>query len=279
MRQRAPQSTRAGAPRAGCSRHGEREYDAERAPVGRAGHRDGPAHQRHQLLAEGEPEPGAGVLPGDRGIGLAERVEEPALVLEAHPDARVLHQEAHVDPAGGHGAGGHRRADPALGSVNFTALSSRLVSTRPIRAGSPLSSQGTESSTVTWKSSALRCAGGDGTRDDLFERRRVRRPRPLGSASPPRVGEVEDVGDQREQTLSRPRPCVATNFVLLGDPEAVSIRTSAVPSKRGERGPDLMAHVGQEQRLVLVRPLGGGLWAPSRSPSSCLRAVTSSAMQ
>ena len=76
---------------------GGRDPEPEGAAEPRhAVHGDLAAHQLHQLARDGEPEPGAAALPGDRGVDLGEALEEPALGLLRDADAGVAHR--HLEP-------------------------------------------------------------------------------------------------------------------------------------------------------------------------------------
>ena len=51
----------------------------------------GAAHQRGQPLGDGQPQPGAAELAGDRCVGLLEFLEQARNVLGGNANARVLH--------------------------------------------------------------------------------------------------------------------------------------------------------------------------------------------
>src|SRR3546814_19366734 len=52
---------------------------------------DGAAHQFDQLFRDGKSEPGAAEAPGDRGVGLAELVEQVADLVRGDADAGIAH--------------------------------------------------------------------------------------------------------------------------------------------------------------------------------------------
>src|SRR5690348_11298778 len=71
-------------------RHGQREREA-RAFAGGAGGLDAPAHEGREPPADGEPEPGAAVLAGRRGVAELEVAEETFGRGAVEPDAGVGH--------------------------------------------------------------------------------------------------------------------------------------------------------------------------------------------
>ena len=89
-----------------------------------------------QPSADGQPEAGAAEAAGGRGVGLGERLEQPARSLGGDADAGVDDLEAQRDARR---AVGRERADadrrPRPSAVNFTALPARLSRTWRIRPG------------------------------------------------------------------------------------------------------------------------------------------------
>src|SRR5690606_28430400 len=78
--------------------HLEPRREMERATFSRrAAHADGPVHQLHQLLADGETEATAAITPRDRFVGLRKGVEQLRLLLGREADTGVGHLEQQLD--------------------------------------------------------------------------------------------------------------------------------------------------------------------------------------
>jgi hypothetical protein len=76
----------------------DRERDVEpehAAPAGSPLRADLAAHQLDQLLGDGQPEPGAAVVAGGRGVGLREGLEQLVEALRVQADPGVADLEAH----------------------------------------------------------------------------------------------------------------------------------------------------------------------------------------
>src|SRR5690606_4608123 len=58
------------------------------------------AQQRHQLLRDRQPEPGAAIAPRRRAVALDERLEDAADLLAVEPDTGVRDAQAEPEPAG-----------------------------------------------------------------------------------------------------------------------------------------------------------------------------------
>ena len=95
------------------------------------------AERLHDLPGDGQPEAGAAVHPGGRGVGLGERVEEVLRVVvgDAHAGVLHLHPQHASRPSSAGSAVARTNTSPR--SVNFTAFEPRLVSTCASRVGSP----------------------------------------------------------------------------------------------------------------------------------------------
>ena len=112
-----------------------------RSAVERAVHADLAAHQPDQLPADRQPQPGAAVLAGGGGIGLAERAEDLRLGLLRDADAGVGDLEAQLSLAR---RCARTRTMTSPRSVNLMALPTRLISTWRRRIGSPRTAAGTD---------------------------------------------------------------------------------------------------------------------------------------
>ena len=103
-------------------------------------------HELGQAPRDGESQAGPAVAPRDRGVGLAERLEQP-------PDAVWRDADARVADADGRPSSGRRRggSPPTVSStspcsVNLTALDSRLRTIWRSRPSSPMIARGSASS-------------------------------------------------------------------------------------------------------------------------------------
>src|SRR5690349_15069066 len=56
------------------------------------------AHQRHETRGDGESETRAAIAPRRGGVGLGERIEDQALLVERNADAGVAHRAANDEP-------------------------------------------------------------------------------------------------------------------------------------------------------------------------------------
>ena len=72
------------------------------------------AQQRGETLGDGEAKAGAAEISGGRGIGLRERLEQPAHLLFGHADAAVRHLEQNMRLAGRAGLPCDGKPDLAL---------------------------------------------------------------------------------------------------------------------------------------------------------------------
>ncbi len=94
----------------------ERNLDPEgAAAAGLAGDADAAAHPLDDLLGDGQPEPGAAVVPARRVLGLRERPEQAGQALRRHADARVGDLDAHAGDVRAGGKPRHVRDDAAAG--------------------------------------------------------------------------------------------------------------------------------------------------------------------
>src|SRR5205809_245535 len=117
------------------------------------------AHQRHELAADRQAEPGASVDAGGAVVPLREALEEPCLAFRRDPDTRV--DDAHAD----HHVRGRSPQYPASTviaplSVNLTALPTRLTSVWRTRTGSPFTCAGTSGSITQVSDSPFALAAG-----------------------------------------------------------------------------------------------------------------------
>ncbi|MNE44895.1 hypothetical protein D3C80_1391520 [compost metagenome] len=78
----------------GVALHAHAYLEMKSGPYARlALHPDGPAHQLHQMLGDGQAQPGAAVFTRGGTVGLAERLKHARALLGAHADPAVAHPE------------------------------------------------------------------------------------------------------------------------------------------------------------------------------------------
>ncbi len=205
------------------------------------------AHQLHHALADGQPEAGAAVGAVDRHLGLGEPFEQPPDALRRDAGAGVDHrdpQPARALAPAPLGADGDRALAGELHRVG-QEVEQDLAQPRDVAAdqrrglGVELGLQ-------------LHALGGgmDGEQpgrlvDQMLDRQGLDLQLRLAGLQ---LGEVQHVVDDRQQGLGgiEDPPRVAARF--LGQLVALA-QEAREPDDRGERRPELVAHVGEKRRL------------------------------
>ncbi len=231
-----------------------RQGDGEgRAFAGPAGHRDVAAEELAEAPGNRQAEAGAAVFFGRGRIGLRERLEQPAELLLGHADAGVGDGKAHHRPVGLETLR-HQSEAAVLGELAAVAedIEQALLE---------LGAVGMHAAEVLGRLELERIAVLLGQRNDqrphLFEQRHdfdvFEEDVHLAGFD---LRQVENVVDQAEQVTAGAFDLlqVATDIVLseIGD---VFLEDLAVADDGVERRAQLVAHIGEELRLVLARDL------------------------
>ena len=212
------------------------------------------AHQAHQPLADGQPQPRAAEPPRGRGLGLREAFEDALLVLGRDADAGVRHGEGHahrVVAARGHADADHhlafgRELDGIAAQVDQHLLQAQDVADQAARQRG-----------VDLEQHLDGLVGGTGGEDRAQppdELVRVEGLRVQQHLSGFDLREVQDVVEQPQQRTRRA-------FGLAGI-VALACRQRGLVQQRQHaqdgihRRADLVAHVGQEVALGLGGLLG-----------------------
>ncbi len=212
---------------------------------------ESPPHELGQLAGYGEPEAGTAVLAGHRLVPLRELVEDAVPCLGGDADAGILHAHAHERRLLGEGQG---QADPPLrGELHRVAEEVHHHLAQPPgvadeHPGEPrLQLQG------KFQPFSRRVLGED--RHRVGGQLREVEGDVLELHAPGLdLGEVEDVVDDGEKRLARAAYRLHVAHLLLGETGAEEELGHA--EHPVHRGPDLVAHLGQEVGLGAACRLG-----------------------
>ncbi len=238
----------------------EPEGAALAVDAGALGH-DRAVHQLRQAAADGQAEARAAVAPRDRQVALAERLEEADHALRRDADAGVL-DLGHDLPAG--------RSGPSRAPGQLVARDAQhdLAALGELDGvGEHVEDDLAEASGVAGDRARQVVVEGVGQLDALGRRRRGQDVERALDALAEReglrleldlagldLGEVEDVVDDREQRLGGGVDRLGEVALLLVERR---VEEQAAHADDGvHRGPDLVAHGGQEGALGLVGLLG-----------------------
>ena len=232
-----------------------RQADRERRPLARrAFDRDVAAHHAAEMPADGESKAGAAIFAGGRGIGLRELLKQPAHLLRVHPDAGI--GDRNRDPVAlfaaqraccdGNGAILGELVGVA-GEVEQRLAKAGLVGMDGAEIGGAIDD---DAVAVLLRQ---RLHGLDDVLDQRSERERFE----VKLHSPGfDLGQVENVVDQREQMARGAQHPVERLDLILAFEVAGVLQQHLGDADDGiERSAQLMAHVGEELRLVLARDL------------------------
>ena len=232
---------------------------------GFAFHADLAAHQFRQLLADGQPQPGAAELAGDGRVHLREAFEQPVEPFGRDADAGVADGESHLDVAGVAGIGAfdgvrhvETRTTTSPREVNLMALLTRFISTWRSRSPSPRHVRRDAGS--TWQASSSPLADGflGAARPSTSSTMKFRSKSVSSSSSLPasileksRIWLISESRASEEDLMTWAyRVCWALSG---GVQEQLDHPDHAV-----ERRADFVAHVGQEIALGVAGGFGGG---------------------
>jgi hypothetical protein len=240
------------------ARQGRDADEETRALAELARDRDVAAHHPAQLAAHREAEPGAAVLAGDGGVALREVLEQALEPGIADADAGVGHGDA--DPAMLRVAlAGDLERDPAaLGELAGVTeeIEHRLPQLRRVARHAAEIGRALDDELVAVDADQ-RPRGRDHVLDELGEIERLPENLHLAGLD---LGEVEDVGDEREQVLAGAVDALEIGDLLLATLGlGVLEQHLAVADDRVERRAQLVAHAGEELGLGEARALGAVL--------------------
>ena len=211
------------------------------------------AHQFRQSPGDGQPEAGAAVAARDRGVGLFEGLEQALQLFRLDPDTGVGHREAHQQFAViiFQQLGAQRNGTPpgeldrVAGIVEQRLAQARHIAAQPQRH--PVAVELDRQPLAPRRIADDRC--------DVVE---YRGKMEIGAfqlhAAGFDLGQIEDVVDDAEQV-----PPGATDFFQpfgLFRCHAVALDEVRQADDGVHRCADLVAHVGQEAALCLVRGVG-----------------------
>ena len=208
---------------------------------------DPPAHVFHQLFADGKAQSGTTITPGDRAVGLAERLEKLWLLLTRNADAGIAHDKKHLEATCGLGTTQDFEVHAAVaGELHRVA---QQVDQHLAQAGFVL----LEKFRQVWRylgielqSFGLRLR--QNQRDDLLHQ--IRHPErhllELETAGLD-FGKVENVVDQSQEGIATGADGFDEGplFLLQGGAE----QNPRHADHRVHRRADFVAHVGQKRRL------------------------------
>jgi len=207
-----------------------------------------------------EAETGAAESARGRGVGLDERLKEPLPHLGGHAHAGVLHGEAQ-QRAPGTGRFGVQR-DPTLPiSVNLMALLTRFTRIWRMRVGSTMTVPDVAVPRHRELEHPSPRRGGRNQRLDLAQElgRRPRHAFHLHLAA-----SIFESRGRRSRASGGTRRCGArcrgTACAPLA-PEPAVRQELGVAEDRGQRRPDLVAHVGEDSDFARIAPSAFGGWA------------------
>ena len=218
---------------------------------GRLVDRDVAAEQLAELPGDRQAEAGAAVFLGRRRIGLAERLEQPAELLLGHADAGVGDGKPHHRPIGFE-ALRHQGQPAVLGEL--AAVAENIE-----QALLELGAVGAHAAEVFGRPNFERIAVLLGQRDDerahLFEQRHdfdvFEKDVHLAGFD---LRQIENVVDQAEQVPAGAFDLLEVgNESFLSEIDCVFLENFAVADDGVERRAQLVAHIGEELRLVLAR--------------------------
>ena len=208
-------------------------------------------HQLGEAAADRESQARAPVPARDRGIDLAERLEQPVEAVGRDADPGVAHVDRELPAAElarviVEWTGRPRAMTTSPDSVNLTAFDRRLRTIWRSRPASPMNRSGSAGSTVAASARPLRPrpARGRSTAPSTHggERERGRVELELAGLD---LAEVEDVVDDREQGVARGADRLREVPLLVVERRAQE--QPAHPDDRVHRRPDLVAHRGEER--------------------------------
>ena len=212
------------------------------------------AHQGGQALGDGQPQAGAAELAGGRAVGLDEGFEQLVAGLGRQADAGIAHRKAqgqlligaiqHIhaqaDRAGG------REFDGVAGEIEQGLAHPGFIALDPQRA----------IGTAEFQRQPLFLGALGDDRAHLVEQD-IERKIALFQIQPAGLdfGQVQDVVDDGEEMLGR-----GVDFPemleVAGGAGRIAAEQESQPEDGVHRGPDLVAHVGQEGALCLAGAFG-----------------------
>ncbi len=220
----------------------------------RALHRDLAAHQAHQMAADRQPQARAAIAAAGGGIGLRKRLEQPALLLGRHADARVANLEAQADRClralDDVDADSHLAAlgelDGVVPEIEQHLAQARRIAHQGHGQLRRLREQQLDALLLRAHAHQVRQAV-----EHVAEVERDRLDVQLAGLD---LREVQDVVDDAQQRLGRPVDPLDVVHLLPVEPALQGQVRHA--QDRVHRRADLVAHVGQEVALGLVGGIG-----------------------
>ena len=242
---------------AGAGVAGQRDLDDEAAALAqRALDADRAVHRRHQPAHDGEAQPGAAVAAGGGAVGLHEVVEEVLDLIGPQADPGVFDAEAHPLPPGVAGQALDAQRDVAGGGELDRVgeqVAEHLADPQGVAGEAAGKQVGAVAAGLEEQLDALLEGGPldqhEGVGDQVFEAEGDALELEAAGLD---LGEVEDVVEGVEERP--PGDADLAGVIPLARRQAAAQQQVGHADHRVERGADLVAHVGQEQRLGL----GGG---------------------